>query len=103
MELADKIEALDGPDRGVDLLIMRHVMNIGGEAADAKPYTASIDAAMTLVPLELQSALSLVVQGDQNQAIIYREGDGVAGRGDANTLSLAICAAALRAKENSND
>lgn len=49
LELARRVEALDGPCREVDLLIMRYVENIGGPASNALRYTASLDAAMTLL------------------------------------------------------
>ena len=48
--LIERLEALTAPSREVDLLIMRHAENIGGDRENALPYTASIDAAMTLVP-----------------------------------------------------
>ena len=48
IELAERVEALDGPCRAVDLLIMRYAMNIGGPPETAAHYTASLDAAMTL-------------------------------------------------------
>lgn len=49
-QLIERLQGLDGPDREVDLLIMRWVQNIGGDPRNALHYTASIDAALTLVP-----------------------------------------------------
>lgn len=48
MLLSEKVEALTGPDRSVDLDIMRYAENIGGDWRNALRYTESIDAAMTL-------------------------------------------------------
>ncbi len=56
LELAANVEALDGPDREVDLSIMRYVCNIGGPASNALRYTESLDAAMTLTAAEVAKA-----------------------------------------------
>lgn len=62
LALADKVEALEGPSRGVDCWIENHLglarfdytpipWGIGtSERVEPKPFTASLDAAMTLVP-----------------------------------------------------
>ena len=50
IELAERVEALEGPCRAVDLLIMRYAMNIGGPPETAAHYTGSFDAVMTLLP-----------------------------------------------------
>ena len=61
-------------------------------------YLGSIDAAMSLIPARLRKTISINIQGDMVQALIFREGDGVVGRGDARFAPLALCAAALRAR-----
>jgi len=59
-------------------------------------YTTSMDAALLLVP-EKHDGWSCNVQNGICQALIFKDGDGVIGRGDAATPELAICAAALEA------
>jgi len=68
-----------------------------------KPYMTSIDAAMALVGADLPE-LTLNLSADAAQALIFRDGDGVVGRGDAtggnplDRAARAITAAALRAR-----
>lgn len=93
IELAERCEKAEGPDRELDLCIMRYAENIGGAAENAKHYTASIDAALTLVPEGLQFYLS---RGDYaTAATVGREQEWHA---TAATPALALCAAALRAR-----
>ena len=52
-ELLARLESADGPDRELDAMIQHRITSgVGcGAAQDAPPrYTASIDAALTLVP-----------------------------------------------------
>lgn len=131
-ELAAKVEALSGPDRGIDALItiamdpkrqtivghkpgrfprepiygpitefVEMAEENGKDAADylnAPAYTASIDAAMTLVPTDAR----LIVDSDGCHCRITKRDDaawhwnGFAAL--ASTMALAITAAALRAR-----
>ncbi len=64
LELADRVEAATGPDRNIDCWIENHLDRArfernrpaphgGGwldKRVEPKPFTASLDAAMTLVP-----------------------------------------------------
>ena len=54
LKLADRVEALDGPDREVDLGIERVIRprryRLECPTSADPEYTASLDAAMTLVP-----------------------------------------------------
>ena len=114
MDLADRCEKATGPDRELDARI--YILTAGGSAADAdyaatdpdvtcKPprFTASLDAALTLVPecadWLLRSRCSNfqngfyahIMQGDVNRA------GRTLGECFAATPALALCAAALRA------
>lgn len=104
--LAERVEKAEGPDRGLDALIKEAVGDAWDYAADwgsrenyapvAKAYSASLDAAMTLVP-------------EGHVWTLYSDGcAGVAPRRDdddladastwAATPALALCSAALRAR-----
>lgn len=124
-ELAAKVEALSGPDRRVDCAIFAtlHPDKFDGSAAmyaridwtrnsadwmwlreiGMPAYTGSSDSAMTIAPAEL----TLNISADAAQALIFRDGDGVVGRGDAtggnpiDSAARAITAAALRSKATS--
>lgn len=116
--LVDRIEAATGPDREVDAAIAaalrigtehawawnfpawegradgRVYLEQGGPSFAAPAYTASIDAAMTLVPKDVRWTICN-----------YRSPRTVAcvnnfDQGSAITPALAICAAALRARLN---
>lgn len=131
--LADQVEALSGPCRETDCLIWATVVHGGYEWTDENilrvpscnlrigsidpgkeqrnftcwqdnipAYTASIASAMSLVPEGLTD-LSLNQSADASQALIFRDGDGVVGRGDAtggaavDRAARALTAASLRA------
>ena len=118
--LADRIEGLAGPDREVDAEIAKAVGTLHGpeEIVDfesrsvvyideqARPYTASIDAAMTLLPdncgyalrksIGLSPLVSLQLDGDGWQ--IDRTVDGWTDWHRGATPALALCAAAIRAR-----
>jgi hypothetical protein len=93
LELAERCEKATGPDVDLDLDISEAT---GGWKALATwkgvSYTASLDAAMTLVP------------DGQNFNLFWRaeEGAGFAGVDGSSTKAatpaLALCAAALRAR-----
>lgn len=128
LELATRCEAATGPDRELDELIsaavegaVREVQSDGRTAYHTidgsrwvsirvpdPGYTASLDAAMTLVP----EGFRLFCLGEARymtrnpaysaQLEIWTSKDGVDGSdrrsiGVANTAALALCAAALRA------
>ena len=126
-KLADKIEALEGPSWEVDAEIMCHIGR--AEVRDGSlyrmhpqvgsthmlvhsptPYTASLDAAMTLVPEGwCKTVADYWCESDDKPPFFADCGDLPAvKRGDkdaviveayANTPALALCAAALRARE----
>lgn len=111
--LVERIEEATGPDRELDIAIARLVFNV---AADMHPlrdwvkaFTASIDAAMTLVP---EGWRFMVGQREFPHARAYVENGkpsfvGMGNRRNperlwfettAATPALALCAAALRAR-----
>lgn len=114
LALAERVEALSGPDREVDdtiaaaLFTGKHrvcVKGLSDEAGgmwmftypdgsigSALRFTASLDAAMTLVPDYAKDDWSLI-GGRHWQAIVGPNED----QADAATPALALCAAALRA------
>jgi len=129
LKLAERVEALSGRSRVANALIWKacksdeyheweyssRVMLHKGLSEDQKKgemkerakvsapnFTGSLDAAMKLVPKRLAGQILININGT-TQAHIYSSGNGVAGRGDAPTPALALCAAALRAlaKEDS--
>lgn len=119
LALAERVEALSGPDREVDSAIVlalfpvTRVPNLGPNGKDAWydhdlifaekswNFTASLDAAMTLVPegwtaIEMRSRNAMArwvveiskLRGDNTEHLI---------QGHAATPALALVAAALRA------
>lgn len=118
MELAAKCEAAAGPDRELDSAIVLALFDVdrgakGGwcDARGTVPhpwnYTASLDAAMTLVP---EGCVLAVTNCDADgkrpdfakaSAIVARDPDGQVGPTVAATMPLALCAAALRARASS--
>ena len=114
LELAAKVEALDGPDREVDLDIWWQCKANRGSAKqpmpedyrqsnlrmnDAPRYTASLDAAMTLVPEGRQLSMETYDHNGIYPAHV-RASAWVQGaeRCFAANLALALVAAALRVK-----
>lgn len=111
-QLIERIEAASGPDRELDMLIQnacrkgrkRHHTD-SYRAANAPRYTASIDAAMTLVPTGwLMAGLWERNTNRPNwrwKAELWspdadRDVSGIAR--NSESPALAICAAALRAR-----
>ena len=114
IDLAERCEKATGPDSELDLLIRDTVfqpcINPGAE------YTASLDAAMTLVPKGWALSLRETTDGDRRDhsgdplaawtaALIEHKNTGYKvdqrgcwRRGFAATPALALCAAALRAR-----
>ncbi|MEW6627614.1 MAG: hypothetical protein AB1431_12595 [Pseudomonadota bacterium] len=138
-ELADAVEGLSGPDREMDAAIFRAIgaplpdefagkkialtfdearhaffMDVGSDMVvryEPPAYTASIDAAMTLVPEGIgETPLSVMLQRTWEGIGKVRLLDSLGGQvwdGNASTPALALTAAALRARaalasENSN-
>lgn len=122
MTLADRIEALDGPSREIDAEIVKHLFPdaiigpycVGDDelvAFHAQPlipnktelprFSDSVDAAIGLVPDDCRRKYSINVDGNYCEVIFFREGDGVVGKANHRHEPLAICAAALRAREAS--
>lgn len=131
-DLADRIEGLDGPSRVTDVEVhlaafgdrpfgqdgppnnprpgtlsgyletYRSVIN-SDDLDDLCPrYTASLDAAMTLVPEGLRPVITTL--GEKPIARLW-SGDrsDVISRAEATTPALALCAAALRARDMESD
>ena len=100
-ELARIVESLTEPIRAVDLHIMRHAMNIGGDPANAERYTGSLDAAITLVPDGYRVLMDTDPhRGPPARCLVRNSGDsGTSADGTlAATPALALTAAALRAR-----
>lgn len=117
--LADRVEALAGPDRETDVVIGRARGLVypdgpsggqwGGSFSPCPYYTASLDAAMTLVPEGCLAMVRHLWDGAHRagHAVINRystdaeEPDGKLWIGDcysvAHTPALALTAAAIRA------
>jgi hypothetical protein len=94
-ELAERCENATGPDRRLDNDI-RLATNNGCAFGDDPPYTASLDAAMTLVPEGCQAT---IVRRKDGHGAAYFDREWLAGSCDsAATPALALCAAALRAR-----
>ena len=121
LALAERVEGLDGPDREVDCRIWA-ALNGGGfdTYAAVVPdfgqwralyYTASLDAAMTLVPEGLRASMTFTGldgyscdisdQRGRQIAVAYSHRDPE--RPKMPIPSLALCAAALRARAQSGE
>lgn len=121
MELAGRVEAASGPDRRLDAAICRwrdlpvcrepdclpdvlvrildHVDG-GGDDPEVPAYTASLDAAMTLVPEGMWAEGSLGSHVDQRASLEIHAPctyDPI-GRATAASPALALTSAALRAR-----
>jgi hypothetical protein len=107
-ELAERCEQATGPDRELDAAILAAVNDGHGHVTFETPrYTASLDAAMTLVPEGAQVLLSSI--NPEKEAVDGRW-HSIAGDPEATedtssgvTPALALCAAALRARAASCD
>lgn len=87
--LADACEAATGPDFHLDMEIMRAVRR---DFNTAPGYTASLDAAMTLVPEGWGYSIC------PNSSLLTRSAFSAGIMSRAKTPALALCAAALRAR-----
>lgn len=110
LKLAERCEQATGPDRELDYAIADAALG------SIKPpfrrgycerYTASLDAAMTLVPEETRWPWNVTIAtAYRSVSVIPNHGDSYGvndpfcghSRGKAATVPLAICAAALRAR-----
>ena len=102
MKLAERVEALSGPERAVDweLHVFDGLVGVGMYGAHPH-YTASLAAAMTLVPEGWDHGYtwqpgSYPHMKANGQCWTHKEASTV--HGDAATPALALCAAALRAR-----
>lgn len=119
--IAERIEALEGPCREMDLSIAKAVglahldavaggvtgfmyMDRGQPACVTVPrYTASLDAAITLVPEGWNMSVFLIEKLKLRASASVRDRDGkFSFTSAASTPALALCAAALRAQEATN-
>jgi hypothetical protein len=93
-----KLEALDGPDRELDAEIAgTDPTTVHWHDEDETPrYTASIDAAVTLIP----EGWYCDYDGQLGVIHLYRKGDMKTHMGQADTPAVAICIAALKAKSD---
>jgi hypothetical protein len=97
--LAERVEALSGPDREVDRAIVESVRGkpkLGFQHGRIDHYTASLDAAMSLVP----DGYDWIVGHTNAGLTVYAECGGTGGDFTrfAATPALALTAAALRAR-----
>lgn len=100
LALAARCEAAEGPDRELDIAVFHATEQ--GFIADGWDhlyplYTASLDAAMTLIPADLFPTIDFVTK-----RVWIRDAKGFdvawgSAHGFAATVTLSICAAALRA------
>lgn len=109
--LIDKLNAAAGPDQALDLEIARavgavtlHKVEADEPAVESAPrYTGSLDAAVTLIP---EGYFWLAGHGRDSPheplggaQVIDPESDEDIGEGEASTVPLAICIAALSARQ----
>lgn len=102
-ELIEKLKAATGPDRALDWQIHLRDGLLGvGMYGDHPPYTASLDAALTLVPDEPLSELTgkydWQVECTNGGVTISARVGPEATLSFANTAALALCIAALKAR-----
>jgi hypothetical protein len=106
LDLAERCEKAEGPDRKLNRDIAQAVE---GEVYPAwsifnsSRYTASVDAALTLVPEGYLLGLTNVADGaapdfSKATALVARLPDEQTQPAVAASMALAICAAALRAR-----
>lgn len=100
-DLIQRIEAAEGADRALDYDIAHLTGDHFRNGGKAPAYTASIDAALTLVPEGYDWSLDNF-DGDRGRPHAWVCKDGPFYNATAATPALALCAAALRAKEISD-
>ena len=108
LQLADRCEKAEGPDRELDAAIELALGTFSDFTANeakvlagglCREYSASIDAAMTLVPDKYQDRFLIDAHGAWlgPDYMYFTEGEADFN-GQAPTPALALCAAALRAR-----
>ncbi len=110
LALAERCEAAEGPDREIDRAIMEELSLKPDYAADWGPrdncrpapftYTASLDAAMTLIPAQYRLGTLMEFDGEGRWgAKLFNRGKpgGLPAAGGASA-PLALCVACLRAR-----
>ena len=90
--LAERCEAATGANYDLDCDIARFAFRI--PTATPKPFTASIDAAMSLVPSHMDWQYSSAT----GTANVFDRDKKTFGHTDTDYPSLALCAAAIRAR-----
>jgi hypothetical protein len=93
LELAERLEKATGADDATDWAIAEAVGCAPGLA-----YTASLDAAMTLVPEGAKAATVNWCPYGSGVAEVYLGNPGPMFGTEAATPAIALCAAALRAR-----
>lgn len=106
--LIERLEALESPCRECDALLHHARLNgIGtGYASNAPAYTASLDAAMTLVPEGYGWRLWVPSSTALSPMVVTMWGNGrkyAPNESTAATPAIALCIASLKAQEASND
>lgn len=103
LELAERVEAATGPDRELDRDIasavhLKQLTYSSPEWIKDPEFTASIDAAMTLVPEGWTRTVKWSVE-NEGYALVYDPAvpDDSSIYALGKTAALALCAAALRA------
>lgn len=112
--LIARLESADGPSRELDAEIAKAVgaFSMNGAINISPRYTASIDAALTLVPegwrpysadMSVQGRTRFLIEGPKTQWSTDDDGEKCAGndwyaQGVASTPALALAAAALKAR-----
>ena len=103
LELAERCER-EEPSDMLDWAIQEQAVDTPGTPLPVKPYTTSLDAAVTLVPSEGVAWWELSVEpsypaGAGSRAEVFFDDERKSDtRGDASTSALALCAAALKAR-----
>lgn len=115
LALAERCEQATGPDRELDFTIDNFMLKHGPEADRIRnpryvlPYTASLDAAVTLVPegcdwhCQSNPSVSACWASVSPMKVDSKLQEWGSGMRRASTAALALCAAALRARAAAHD
>lgn len=98
-DLSNRIEAAEGADRLLDFDIAKEVF---GRSIGVAKYTASVDAALTLVPEGLYPTICFLTKRVWLRDKNGHDLPGGVAYGFGKNVPNSICAAALRAKESSD-
>jgi hypothetical protein len=106
LALAERCEQAAGPDKELDFTIDDFMLKYGAETDCIRnpryvlPYTASLDAAVTLVPEGWRYDLTNgdLISEEKPAARLTPDFAGPCFNGYARTVPLALCIAALRAR-----